>query len=413
MIVNSLSKLEICDKNFRIVFCSLFCMVFISFPSNAQLSVAWKRAEDFYERQRKDKIDDYNKSNNSSTNSSTGIIPSSPSYWGDGGAYQRRQAAYEAKVQAREDAYNAKREKFALLSSNVIKCEANYEILVKLAMEAGFDEYTAGRINGLYAPKFTAMTAQQAKVSDFNLLVNAAEADLAKNYVGLAIYKFGAALNYNEDPFIRKKYADLLFIAAEYLQAFEAYKRIELSQITPRPPKDENDFNTGKAALMAGDIKNAFLYLKQSWTASENYLNGMNLSYAYFLDGNYESAASIMKNELVMAQSFTDAALIEHFYLVKKGDEPTVKKFLETLAPSFKGLKISGNTSHDLALLLQAQAVKNVAADAFANTISLYQMDLAVMLDGENLDLRESRFAFNQARKRLKEAAIDEKVLTN
>ncbi len=383
----------------------------MSLSSYAQLAVAWKRAEDFYDRQSKQKIEDYKNSKGTSTQTSTGIMPASANYWGDGGAYQRRQNAYESRVQARADAYNAKKDRFLQLSANVPKNEANYKQLVRLAVQAGFDEYTAGRINGLYAPKFYDATPQKPKLSDFAILVKAGEEDLANNKAVLALYKFQAALNYNEDPFIRKKYADLLFINADYLKAYEAYKKIEESGIKPRPPKDENDFNTGKAALMADDHKNAFLYLKQSWAANKNYLNGINLSYAYFLDENYEEALAIMKEEIVMAESFTDAALIEHFYALKKGDEATVKKFIETVAPKFE-VKISGNTPKDLALLLQAQAKKNVTEDAFANTVSLYEMDLAVLLDTDNLDLRESRFAFNTARKRQKQAAIDEKILT-
>jgi len=350
-------------------------------------------------------------SSGKSTTNTKSITPASPSYWGDGGAYQRRQAAYEKKVQDREDAYKARMNRFLSLSASVIKNEDNYERLNQLAVDAGFDYYTATRINGLYAPKYDAASIQKRAVRDFNILVEAAEADLAKNYISLAIYKFGAALQYKEEPFVRKKYGDLLFFDADYTKAFEAYKSIEETAITPRPPKDENDYNTGKAALMAEDNKNAFLYLGQSWAANKNYLNGINLSYAYFLENKYDEADGIIKEETVAAQSFTDASLIEHFYLLKKGDGTTVNKFIETIYKDFSDVKISGNTSKDFALILHAQAKKNVTRDRFVNTISLYLVDLAVLLDAENLDFIETRFAFNTARKRKKQAAADEAIL--
>ncbi len=350
-------------------------------------------------------------SSGGSSSSNISISPASPSYWGDGGAFLRRQAAYEKRAQDRLDAYNSKMSKFLSLSAAVAKNEDNYERLNQLAVDAGFDYYTATRINGLYAPKYDAASVQKRKINDFNLLVEAAEADLSKNFISHATYKFGKALEYNEEPFVRKKYADLLFFSADYVKAYEAYKKIEESGITPRPPKDENDYNTGKAALMAEDNKNAFFYLKQSWAANKNYLNGINLSYAYFLERNYDDAAVIMREETVAAQSFTDASLIEHFYLLKKGDEAIVKKFIETISKTFADVKISGNTNKDFALMLHAQAKKNVTRDRVVNTVSLYQMDLAVLLDSENLDFIETRFAFNTATKRKKQAAADEAIL--
>ena len=377
-------------------------------PDNYAIQrAADKRASDNLNAQYKSVAPSTIKSSSNTVN----IPSSSSSSWGDGGAYQRRMAEYDKRIQDRQDAYNRKENRFLELSANVPKNDDNYELLVKLAMDAGFDGYSAGRINGLYAPKNDPASVKKRELKKFAELVESAEIDLKINDTKNAIYKLVQALNYDEVPYVRKKCADVLFFEGEFVRAFEYYRIIETSGLTPRPTKDENDYNTGKAALMADDYINAFLYLEQSWAIDKNYLNGLDLSYAYFLGNKYESAAAIMKEETVVAESFLNASLIENFFLLKKGDETTVKKFIEIIIKDFNEIKSSGNLSKDFASILQAQAKKNVSKERVVGTVALYHMDLAILLDAENLDLRETRFAFNTARKRNKQAAIDEAIL--
>jgi tetratricopeptide (TPR) repeat protein len=348
---------------------------------------------------------------NSSGSRVTGVSTTSQNSWGDGGAFQRRQAAYEEKVKNREDAFNAKMNKFLSLSANIAKNEDNYDKLNQMAVDAGFDYYSATRINGLYAPKNDAASIEKRNVKEFDRLVSVADEKLARNWIPEAIYSYRLAVMSKNNPFIRKKIGDLLCFIGEYHEAYNAYKEIEESGITPRPSKDENDYNVGKAVLMNCDYKEAIVYLEKSWAGNKNYLNGIALSYTYFLENNYAAAALIIKEPIIEEESFMDANLIEQFFVLQKGDDTKVKKIIETIKKDLTEIKISGDTKKDFASILHYQAKKNVSKDREVKTVSFYLLDMAIKLDNDNLDFIETRFAFNTERKRFKLASADEAIL--
>lgn len=98
----------------------------------------------------------------SNTNSSvSSVLPTSSSNYSPYAAeHQAKMDAYNRKVQAKADDWEAKERKFAALSANVPKNEENYRKLIALAEEAGFEYYDALRLNSSYKPKVEANTPE-------------------------------------------------------------------------------------------------------------------------------------------------------------------------------------------------------------------------------------------------------------
>ena len=348
-------------------------------------------------------------SSSRSTNAGGTIAPASASDWSDGGAYMRRQAEVRARIQAREDAWTAKVNRFAELAKDVPRNEANYDRLNNLAQQAGIDYYTATRLNSAYAPQSVELPfVPSYKQPELEQATKQGHALRDKQDYANAIVNYEKSVGISNDPLVRAELARLYMRVGRYRDAAASYADVMASPVTNKFPNSKYYEELGKAALYDGQFKLAQEYLGKEYQTGNYEHIAYPLLHAYWLDDNDAEAFKILSRIKTERPSGATALLEVYFHMVQSRKEEAAAA-LATAKTGFSSLTFTGVANTDLAAMMYEQAKKQ--SQTFPYWYARLLLDIAVELDGSNKQMLQTRKEYNAYYKIGMYAARDEQLL--
>ena len=315
--------------------------------------------------------------------------------------HQKKMEYYTNKENQRLAAWEEKERKFELLSADVPKTEENYQKLIALAEQAGFEPYDAMRMNGRYAPKVVrlpVLTPYQQQLFD-NYKELSYDYRKAKSY-NLYVNVVQQALNISDDLHLRSQLASVYrYDLLDYNAAANEYHLIHQSPQTEKTGMDGMYMDWGIVSIMGGNYEKALWCFNDLPSRYYDIWGGsIYQSYAFYLLGN-SAKAQTMLLERYTNEIHTDYSnLIKSFYLLQQGSNDAAAALLQKVKEKNTTLNYSGDTRKDLALVL-LNCVKNDFNSR--NLEYCYFLDLAADLVPTNNDIIETRYDFNSNLKRV------------
>lgn len=326
--------------------------------------------------------------------------------------HQAKMAAYDAKQKAITDAWEAKESRFRELSADVPKNEANYNRLVELAEQAGFDYYDATRLNGRYKPKIIELPQLMPFWKQkYDAFISKADDCKINKWPEVEVNYLQHALTLLDDPAIRFRAAGIYFNDLKnYDSAAAQYDYIQRNPVTNKPSISTVYYNWGKAALMANDFATAIHVLGVYREFHKDEDASFYLSYAYFSDKNYDAAFGQLLDGSTYTSMTNQNNLLQNFYLIQNGSAAEAAELFEKNKLANADVTLSGNMTKDLSMMLYKFA-KEIGKENISIT-TLYMLDVAVALDPNNMDFIETRYGYNTKMKRTKQTLADEALLS-
>lgn len=325
------------------------------------------------------------------------------SNWGAGDKVKRQQEAgkYNERLL---DAHNVKQARFDELAKGINRGPATYDQLMKLALQAGFDDYTAGRILYKYSPEANGGASSTSKKETMPVYANAAD-----EYDQKAAYRF----NNHTDPRIKAgiaadmvnnkpsyenylRLAQSNYEARQYVAADKAYEKATSMQ----PENATLCYEGANTLAMMGDGAGAEAKYRQALAKGKTFPGIFTkMAWASFQQGH--TADALQHAEKAAQEAPQDAgATLMQAALSPAG--PPRDGHLEKAAQQ-------GIPRGTLTAMLSSHAKKLQAANDFEQSIIF--LDLAVAAEPANLDLVELRYGTNKKLGRNTQADADQKLL--
>jgi hypothetical protein len=368
---------------------------------------------------------------NSSYNNSSTISNSNDNYgWAD---YSRinRQNARPSLNQQLLDAHEAKVNKMnqLLKERNIALSKENWSKINQAGIDAGFDEYMVSRMYGNYDPSYrpdyikdsngntirnppppspkSIRDIDIAKQKVFTDLI--AKAKLEKNDYS-RIYLLQTALNSFNDPGIEFELAKLYVQKQSFLEARTMLYKSEHNEITENKPlKREFKHIDAYIALLQSEYQYAEVRYGTIYTETETDKEIIcETASANFHINNYENVYNIMKNacfnnpENKVIYSLAGAAALAL-------DESLQES--EKLFSSVSTLESNKDLKTQIAKKLYDEVQTYRKQTGKISLVTIFLLDLAVMLDPKNIDYHAERYDSNAFLGRKKETIIDEPFL--
>lgn len=378
--------------------------------------------------------DHYNNMKPSSTYSSTSATSTSGSSntnnWADYSQINAQNAAAK-RIQDRSDAFEAKvnRMNQLLKERNITLSKENWSKINQAGLDAGFDAYKISRLYGNYDPSYrpdyitdsngniitNPLPSSPKSIGD----LNSSQRQNFDNYVTKAkaeesaynkINHLQEALKIFESPKIQADIASLYIQQKNYFAANSWLFNCENNKITESKPSVKEIMHLrAYIHLIQGEYnfaetKYSIIYSSQetdkdiiSETASSN-----------FHLGNYDYVYDIMKNacennpENKSTYTLAGAAVLAIDGLPKEA---------ETLFNSIATYDKSKDLGIQLAKKLYDEVQTYRKQTGKISVVTIFLLDLAVMLDPKNIDFRAERYDSNAFLGRKKETVIDEPFL--
>ena len=371
-------------------------------------------------------------SNNSSNNNSfTVSSSSSDNYsWSDYSQINRQNQAAK-RNQILVDAHEAKVNKMQQLlkERNIALSQENWAQINQAGIDAGFNEYMVSRLYGKYDPSYRPdyitdsngkiirnppPTAPQS-VRDLDLIKKQIFDDLIskarqeKNYYVRTSILESALKNFN-DPGVQFELAKLYLQRQSYLDARSVLHDCEHNKISEnKPSTKEIKHLDGYISLLLSEYQ--FAEYKYATIYSETEKDKeiiCETASSNFHTANYENVYDIMKNacyynpENKVIYSLAGAAALA----IDESFQDSEKLF-----SSVATLESNKDLKTQIAKKLYNEVQTYRKQTGKISLVTVYLLDLAVMLDPKNIDYRAERYDSNAFLGRKKETVIDEPFL--
>ena len=370
-------------------------------------------------------------SNSSSSSSSSTITNNSNNYsWADYSKINRQNQAAR-RNQDLIDAHEVKvnRMQQLLKERNITLSTENWAKICQAGIDAGFDQYMVGRLYGKYDPSYRPdyimdsngrlirnppPTAPQSirdidsgKKQMFEDLIGKAKQETS---IYSRINLLEAALKNFNDPGVEFQLAKLYVQRQSYLEARSVLYKCEHNIVSENKPsmKEIKHFD-GYISLLLSEYQFAEFKYSNIYTETESDKEIIcETASANFHTENYENVYDIMKNacyynpENRVIYSLAGAAALA----IDESFEEAEKLF-----SSVSTLENNKELKTQIAKKLYDEVQTYRKETGKISLVTVYLLDLAVMLDPKNIDYRAERYDSNAFLGRKKETVIDEPFL--
>ena len=369
--------------------------------------------------------------NNSSSNNSSTVTSSSDNYsWADYSHINRQKQA-EKRNQDLVDAHEIKVNKMQQLlkERNISLTKENWAQINQAGIDAGFNEYMVSRLYGKYDPSYRPdyitdsngniirnppPTAPQSvrdldssKKQIFDDLISKARQE-KNDYT--RIYLLESALKNFNDPGVQFELAKLYLQRQSYLDARSMLHDCEHNKISENKPSTKAIKHLeGYISLLLSEYQFAEYRYANIYSETEKDKEIIcETASANFHTANYENVYDIMKNachynpENKVIYSLAGAAALAI-------DESFQES--EKLFTSVATLESNKDLKTQIAKKLYDEVQTYRKQTGKISLVTVYLLDLAVILDPKNIDYRAERYDSNSFLGRKKETVIDEPFL--